>query len=158
MLGLVNQPGQFPREKANTKLTDALALARGVSAAGADEVIITGLREGRAFRKVVDLPALFLGAGGAEDVPVMSGDVLYVHRAPVFYIYGEVQRPGVYRLERSMLVVQGLAQGGGPTLRGEAKKMSITRRNESGEAVRISPQLTDKLMADDVIFVPESLF
>ena len=46
------------------------------------------------------------------------GDTIYVHRAPIFYIYGEAQRPGPYRVERGMTVMQALAQGGGPPPRG----------------------------------------
>ena len=31
---------------------------------------------------------------GKNDIKVTSGDILYVHRAPSYYVYGEVQRPG----------------------------------------------------------------
>ena len=46
---------------------------------------------------------------------VENGDIIYVDRAPTFYMYGEVQRPGQLRLERGMTLMQALAAGGGLT-------------------------------------------
>ena len=158
VLGLVNRPGRFPLETANTRLTEALAMAGGVAAGGADIVILTGIRTGKPYRIEVDIPALFLQAKAGDDVYVNGGDTLYVHRAPVFYIYGEVQRPGAYRIERDMTIMQGLAQGGGPTLRGSEKSLKVMRRNEAGKVEQLAPLKSDALQSNDVIFVPESLF
>ena len=52
------------------------------------------------------------------DTTVANGDVIFVPRAPQFYIYGEVQKPGPYRLERDMTVMQALSAGGGLSPRG----------------------------------------
>ncbi|WP_413765732.1 SLBB domain-containing protein, partial [Vibrio vulnificus] len=90
-----------------------LATAGGATINGADMVTLVGTRNGQPFRTEIDIPSLFQPDGIAADIPVQGGDVLYIHRAPVFYIYGEVNRPGSYRLERGMTVMQALAQGGG---------------------------------------------
>ena len=87
-----------------------------------------------------------------------GGDVIYVHRAPMFYIYGEVQRPGSYRVERGMTIRQALAQGGGPTPRGTERGLSVRRRNAEGDVETISPNLNDPVRPDDVLHVRESLF
>lgn len=158
VMGLVNRPGRFPLETPNTRLTEALAMAGGVAAGGADTAILVGSRQGRPYRVEVDIPALFLEPGADKDVQVASGDIIYVHRAPVFYIYGEVQRPGAYRLERDMTVMQGLAQGGGPTLRGSEKSLRVMRRDKDGRVAQLSPARSDALQPNDVIYVPESLF
>jgi len=89
---------------------------------------------------------------------VEGGDVLYVHRAPMYYIYGEVQRPGSYRVERNMTVMQALAQGGGPTMRGTQRSMKIFRRAPNGQVEQISLDLTAPVNNDDVLYVRESLF
>jgi polysaccharide biosynthesis/export protein len=81
-----------------------------------------------------------------------------VHRAPVFYIYGEAQRPGSFRIERGMTIMQALAQGGGPTARGSEKRLRLSRKAADGSIQQIEPQLTDPVLADDVIYVKESLF
>ena len=158
VLGQVNRPGRFPLETANTHLSDMLAIAGGATATGSDQVILSGVRSGKAYRKVVDVPALFLPNAQEEDPLLQGGDVIYVQRAPLFYIYGEVQRPGAYRIERGMTVMQALAQGGGPTLRGSESRLRLHRRNAAGQLQQLSPEPSDAVQADDVLYVPQSIF
>ncbi len=157
VLGQVNRPGRFPLENFNMRLTEILATAGGIASTGADTAVIVGTRDGKPFRKEVDIPGLFLGADGANDIVLSGGDVVYVHRAPVFYIYGEAQRPGAYRIERDMTMQQAMAQGGGPTLRG-AERLRLDRRQPDGSIARTSPEPTERVRPDDVIYVRESLF
>jgi polysaccharide export outer membrane protein len=158
VLGQVARPGRFPLETANTRLSDMLANAGGATSNGDDVVIVTGVRSGQAFRKLIDIPSIFLADHSADNIVLQGGDTIYVHRAPVFYIYGEAQRPGAFRIERGMTVMQALAQGGGPTQRGSEKRLRLHRKNADGSLQQIEPQLTDPVMPDDVIFVKESIF
>jgi polysaccharide export outer membrane protein len=158
VLGQVNRPGRFPLETANLRLTDMLAIAGGIAPTGADTVIHIGVRDGKQMRREIDIPTMFARGDLSEDARVAGGDLVYVQRAPVFYIYGEVQRPGFFRLERNMSVMQGLAVGGGTTLRGTVKGLRIHRRDADGALKVIEPGLDDLLQTDDVIHVKESLF
>lgn len=158
VLGQVARPGRFPLETANTRLSDMLANAGGATPGGDDIVIITGVRAGQPFRKQVDIPSLFLADSAQDDLLLQGGDTIYVHRAPVFYIYGEAQRPGAFRIERGMTVMQALAQGGGPTARGSEKRLRLHRKTAQGTTVQIEPQLTDPVHPDDVLYVKESIF
>ena len=158
VLGQVNRPGRFPLETANLRLTDMIATAGGISPAGADIVIFVGVRGGKQIRREIDLPSLFLSGEMAHDIVMSGGDIVYVHRAPMFYIYGEVNRPGAFRLERNMSVMQGLASGGGTTARGTTRGLRIHRRMADGSLKVVEPGLDDLLKSDDVIYVKESLF
>ncbi|MCL1861679.1 MAG: polysaccharide export protein EpsE [Proteobacteria bacterium] len=158
VLGQVNRPGRFPLETANLRLTDMIATAGGISAGGADTIIFIGTRNGKQVRREIDLPSLFLSGETSSDIVMAAGDLVYVHRAPMFYIYGEVNRPGAFRLERSMSVMQGLASGGGTTSRGTTRGLRIHRRMPDGALKVVEPGLDDLLRADDVIYVKESLF
>jgi polysaccharide export outer membrane protein len=158
VLGQVSRPGRFPLETFNTRVSDMLAAAGGTTATGDDVLIVTGQREGKPFRKVIDIPALFLNEKSDEDIVLAGGDTLYVNKAPMFYIYGEAQRPGPYRIERGMTVMQALAQGGGPTVRGSQNRLKLHRRDASGKVIETTPSLTDPVRAEDVIYVRESLF
>lgn len=159
VLGMVGHPGQFPLEYSNAHLSDVLALAGGVLQGGADSVIVTGQRpNGEAWRQSIDIAALYLDGKVANDIPITGGEVVYVHRAPVFYIYGEAQRPGSYRIERNMTFVQALVTAGGPTQRGTEKKLKLLRRGADGKVVELTPEPSDLVQSDDVIFVRESLF
>ena len=107
---------------------------------------------------MIDIPALYLGEKSDEDILLAGGDSIYVHRAPVFYIYGEAQRPGAYRIERGMTVMQALAQGGGPTVRGSEWRLRLHRKNGEGGVEKISPEMTDEVQPNDIIYVRESIF
>jgi len=170
VLGQVAHPGRFPLETFNTRLSDILAAAGGplpggssapgggVTPGGDDRAIVTGLRDGKPFRKEIDIPALYLGDKNDSDVVLSGGDTIYVNRAPVFYIYGEAQRPGAYRIERNMTIMQALALGGGPTVRGSERRLLLNRKNNAGVIEKLSPELTAPILPDDVIYVRESIF
>jgi len=158
VLGQVNRPGRFPLETVNTRVSDMLATAGGVTPTGDDVLILTGQRQGQAFRRVIDIPGLFLNQKPEDDVVVVGGDTLYVNKAAMFYIYGEAQRPGPYRIERGMTVMQALAQGGGPTPRGSQNRLKLHRRDAAGKVIETVPQLTDAVRSEDVIYVRESIF
>lgn len=157
VLGNVNRPGRYPLEVADMRLTDVLAMAGGVTATGADIVTVVGSRNGQAYRVEVDLPTVFGAGKRGEDLVVHNGDVIWVDRAPMVYIYGEVQRPGAQRLERGMSVIQLLAAGGGLTQRGTEKGMRLHRR-VAGKVDITQPTMDDPLQDGDVIYVRESLF
>jgi polysaccharide export outer membrane protein len=135
-----------------------LANAGGATVNGDDIVIVVGTRNGKLFRKQIDIPSIFLDDKLQDNIVVQGGDSIYVHRAPVFYIYGEAQRPGAYRIERDMTVMQALAQGGGPTARGSEKRLRLHRKAPDGSIQLIEPQWTDAVLPNDVIYVKESLF
>lgn len=158
VLGQVNRPGRFPLETFNTRVSDMLAMAGGISQTGADVVIVTGTRAGKPFRKEIDIATMYLNDKAGDDMLLAGGDSLYVHRASVFYIYGEVQRPGTFRLERDLTLMQALATGGGLTARGTQRGIVVYRRNADGKVVSLKPALDDKLQPDDVVYVQESLF
>ncbi len=157
-LGQFNRPGRFPLETTQTRLSDVIAEAGGISPNGADAVILSGVRDGRPYRRQIDVTAMYVSSEGADDLMMQAGDVIFVQRAPQVYIYGEVQRPGVFRLERDMTVMQALAEGGGLTPRGTQRHVRVHRRGADGSIQVIEPRLDDRLLPDDVVYVRESLF
>jgi polysaccharide export outer membrane protein len=158
VLGHVNRPGRYPLQEGTYHLTDLIAIAGGLAADGADSVTLVRTRGGKTITLEVDLPALFRSNGALINPEVVGGDSIFVDRFPYFYIYGEVQRPGVYRLEKGMTVMQALSVGGGLTLRASKKDIQINRRDRSGQIQTSNVQLNDTLLYDDVIYVKESLF
>lgn len=158
VLGMVNRPGRYPIELANTRLSDLLALAGGPAAAGAETLVVTGQRGGQPFRVEVDVPTLFTPAGRAQDILVQNGDTVWIDRQPQVYIYGEVQRPGPMRLERNMTLMQALATGGGLTQRGTDRGIKVHRKNGDGKVSVVQPGMDYRMQDGDVVFVRESLF
>ncbi|WP_246264571.1 polysaccharide export protein EpsE [Aromatoleum toluvorans] len=158
VLGHVNKPGRYPLDTFNVRVTDMLANAGGIATGGDDVIVLVGTRDGKPIRRELDLPTLFQRGDPDADAMLSPGDVIYVRRADVFYIYGEVQKPGSFRLERNMTVMQALATGGGPTLRGTVRGLRIHRRGTDGKVAVIEPAMEDRLRPDDIIYVKESLF
>lgn len=161
VLGQVNRPGRYPIETTDMRLTDLLANAGGVATTGGDLLVLSGTRDGKPYRLEVDLPSVFgpnTDAGRASDVIIQNGDVLWVERAPIVYIYGEVQRPGPMRLERGMTVMQALASGGGLNQRGTERGIRVHRKGADGKVQVVQPGMDDSLKDGDVVYVKESLF
>jgi len=157
-LGQFNKPGRFPLDTTQTRLSDVMAQAGGVAQSGAETLILVGQRDGKPLRREIDVTAMFMSTQEVDDPLMLPGDVIYVHRAPQVYIYGEVQRPGVFRLERNMTVMQALAEGGGLTARGTQRHVRVHRRGADGQIHEIEPKLDDLVQPDDVVYVRESIF
>jgi polysaccharide export outer membrane protein len=184
VLGQVNRPGTYPLDKPQ-RVSEMLATAGGIMPTGADTVIVTRTNKGHTGSSTIDIAKMYLDGDTSKDVWLEAGDVLYVHREPVFYIYGEVQKPGSYRLDRDMSVIQALALGfiygevqkpgsyrldrdmsviqalalgGGLTPRGTEKGLQVHRRDSSGKVKIFEPPLSEPLRANDVVYVKERLF
>ena len=121
-------------------------------------MVVSGKRDGKAFRKEIDFPQVFAASGTVDDFPLENGDAIWVDRAPMVYIYGEVQRPGPMRLERDMSILQALASAGGLTLRGTERGVRVNRRDAAGQVQVLQPGLNDKLQPNDIVYIKESLF
>jgi polysaccharide biosynthesis/export protein len=158
VIGEVNTPGRYSVEAAGGHLSGMLAVAGGIAQTGSDMVIVSGSRGGKLFRREIDIVAMSLGNSASEDIALAGGDTVFVNRAPLFYIYGQVQKPGQVRLERGMTVMQALAAGGGVTGKGTSRGIVRHRRDASGKVKEESVSLDDDVRDQDVIYVKESLF
>jgi polysaccharide biosynthesis/export protein len=154
VLGQINKPGRIALETVSIRLTEILTMAGGIASTGADSVIVTGVRDGKPFHREVEIAGIFLNKRIQDDLLVADGDVIYVDRAPVFYIYGQINKPGSHRLERGMTVRQALAAAGGPSQRGTERGLGLYRRGVSGTVEKLS----DAVQPDDIFYVRESLF
>lgn len=158
VMGQVLRPGKYAVVGGVRTVADFLSVAGGITPTGSDTITVTTVRDGKINRFDVDVDSLFRTGDNTANVELTSGDSIYVPNAPMFYIYGEVQRPGSYRIVRGMTVMQALAQGGGTTLRGTQRNIKLNRRNEKGETTVLHPALTDAVKQDDVLYIQESLF
>lgn len=157
VLGYVNRPGRYPVEGRRSVL-DLLAMAGGMSGEGGDTISLVRNRNGSVSKESVDIVQMVRSGQLSNNIDVAGGDVIYVERAPRFYITGEVQRPGAFKVERQMTVLQALSAGGGLTARGTDRGIKITRRDASGKPVVINAKHEDLVQVDDVITVKESWF
>jgi polysaccharide biosynthesis/export protein len=161
VLGFVTRPGRYMLEGKTAKVTDVLAMAGGLVPEAADTAVITrktGKSAGENESLNVDVAAVIRGGDSAKDIEVRSGDSIFVPKAPVVYVYGEVVRGGSYRLEPGMTVMQAISVAGGMTPRGSEKRIKVRKRGPQGELKESPARPSDVVAADDVIFVREGLF
>lgn len=158
VLGQVARPGRYAIDDSSTRVTDMLALAGGIVAGGDDVVTVVTNRDGQPRKFTINLVDMYRSADIATNVELVNGDMIFVQRAPVFYIYGEVQKAGAYRLDSNLNVMQAISLGGGITPRGTERGMKIHRRAADGSLAKIDVRPSDAIQADDVIYVSESLF
>ena len=157
VLGQVNKPGRYPIEGAGGRLSGMLAEAGGIAETGSDTIVVTGVRNGKPFRREVSMQQLSQG-NSADDLELHGGDTIFVNRAPMFFIYGQVQHPGGFRLEPGMTVMQAIAEGGGLTGKGTTRGVVLRRRDAGGRLHEEHARLDEPLKDQDTVFVKESLF
>lgn len=157
VVGNVNRPGRYPLDGKRT-LMDLLAIAGGIGPDGGDTVSLIRKSGGTTTKETIDIIDMIRTGQLARDLELTANDIIYVERAPRFYIYGEVQRPGAFRLERSMTVLQALSVGGGLSPRGTERGIVIKRRGADGKQEIISAKHDDLVQTDDVVYVKESWF
>jgi polysaccharide biosynthesis/export protein len=159
VLGNVVKPGRYPLETPGTKLTELLAVAGGIAQGGSDIAILVRQAANNIEEKIeIDIPSIYLDGKGKLDVQLRSGDSIYIHKQPNFYISGSVGRPGVYNVDRGLSIGQAIAKGGGYTLRSRESGVRLMRRDTKGVLVERVPLLNEMIQPEDHIFIRESLF
>ncbi len=162
ILGEIEDPGKFPVQSVSGEgagtIVDLLALAGGVTRQAADYLTLVTTKDGITKRVQIDLIALVKDADIRQNYTISGGDLVLIPKADFYYIYGEVKRPGRYRLERDTSVMQALSVSGGLTEDGREKGITLRRRDKSGESKEFKVKTTEQLQADDVVHVKSRLF
>ena len=160
IIGEVIKPGQY-QISGPTTLLDVIALALGTNQNAGYLLTVFRKEKGvdgkESTKKItVDVERLLNGGDLNLNIELQNLDVVYVPKA-AFYIYGEVNKPGAYRLEKGITVKRAIAIAGGLTPKGSQLRIEITRRD--GEKETLAGADIDNLVQfDDVIRIKESIF
>lgn len=148
VLGQVGAAGLVPVDR-SYHVSEIIARSGGMRQDAADFVILT-----HADGSSTKLDYKKLAQGGPDDDPVVTaGDKIFVPEVERFYIYGQVNAPGVYAIRSDMTLRRALAQGGGLTQAGSVKRVKVTR---NGEEIKL--KLDDPILPGDTIVIGERLF
>ena len=161
LLGQVGHSGQYSIDPSMpdgvTSLVALLAKAGGPTEKAADYCYLIRKENGQPKRTRVDLIDLLQNGNVKADMGLNNGDIVLVPQMDVFYIYGEVQKPGQYKLERDMTIMQGLSVASGMTPRGNIKGI-VLNRQENGIIASRPSELNDRLQPNDVVYVKTAVF
>jgi polysaccharide export outer membrane protein len=104
----------------------------------------------------IDLEELRSGKPEA-NILLQAGDTVHFPRAAQIYVSGHVGRPGSYRYQRGMTLLQALTLAGGVTERGSSGRTRVMRQVE-GKRKKVKVKLNDLVEPEDTIVVPERFF
>jgi polysaccharide biosynthesis/export protein len=161
LLGEVERSGTYTLDKdsadAVSTLVTLLAKAGGTRETAADYLYLIRDEGGQARKTRVDLIDLLRNGNVKANVQLTDGDIVLVPQMDVFYIYGEVQKPGRYKLERDMTVMQGLSVASGMTPRGNVRGLVLNRLTGT-TMTSLGTNLEDRLQPNDVLYVKTAVF
>ncbi|MEQ1895770.1 MAG: polysaccharide biosynthesis/export family protein [Vicinamibacterales bacterium] len=180
VMGEVRMPGAY-QLAGNVTLIEALTSAGSTTVAAAREVLVLRPRTSTAGPILptddgqrsavpgekdqdqnaevirVDLRELQTGGLLRNNIALRDGDTVFVAKAEVVYITGQVRSPGAYTAEAGMTVLQALSLAGGATDRGATSRIRVIRV-VGGDSKTSSIKLTDTVKPGDTLVVPERLF
>lgn len=93
----------------------------------------------------------------SHNLQLRDGDTIFVPRAEMVFVFGQVRTPGKYPIQRDMTVLQALSLAGGVTDRGATGRIKIVRLQD-GQKAEIKAKLSDSVRPGDTIIVPERFF
>ncbi|MDI6813418.1 MAG: polysaccharide biosynthesis/export family protein [Deltaproteobacteria bacterium] len=172
VVGNVARPGAYPLTK-NITVVEAVSLAGGLATAGGKPAptgtaIIVRAQPGEKpdnprlpdQARPQDKVAVSLNAALAGDprhnVAINNGDTVYVPTL-VFYVTGEVKKPGRYPYEEGLTVLQAVTTAEGFSDKASPRRTHIIR--EQGQSKqKIDVNLDDPVRPGDTVVVPEAWF
>ena len=161
LLGQVERSGTYTLDKESpdsvSTLVTLLAKAGGTTEQAADYCYLIRNENGQARKTRVDLIDLLRNGNVKANLPLANGDIVLVPEMDVFYIYGEVHKPGRYKLERDMTVMQGLSVASGMTPRGNVRGI-VLNRLAGNTMTSLGTNLEDRLQPNDVLYVKTAVF
>ena len=133
VVGAAKDPGVYTLRENVTRLLDILSLAGGVMSTAGQQLHVVRTQEvnGRAEKQVitVDLHDLLVLGDLTLNVVLADGDMVNIPTAPKFFIYGYVNSPGAYDLNRRTTVLEAVATAGGLDRPMASATYCILRRN-----------------------------
>jgi polysaccharide export outer membrane protein len=166
--GEVRSPGAYPLTGDMT-LIEALAKAGSTTPSAADEVLVVHAGQQGAQQAAdaaakddkerlrINLKDLQSGAAGVLNVDLRDGDTIYVPKAELVYVFGQVRNPGEYAIKSDTTILQALSLAGGVTPNGAINRVRVTRTVD-GDQKDVRVKMTDLVQPGDTITVPERFF
>lgn len=160
VMGQVVRPGLYELH-GQTTFFELLSKAGGLTKEAGDKATIKRKKSANAKEEeviLINLKNLREKEGSFNDIIIMGGDNIYIEKAGVYYVTGQVKRPDVYRYEEGLNVIKAITKAGGLTDLAAQNDIKIIRKNKGTEEVMEKVNMDEIILPEDVIVVPESLF
>ncbi|MDA3971865.1 MAG: polysaccharide export protein [Desulfobulbaceae bacterium] len=158
ILGQVLQPGLYELS-GQTTLLELISKAGGLKDdAGANAHIRRKGPKGEKDIIAINLRRLMEGGDISQNITINHKDNVFVSKAGMFYVAGEVKNPDAYKIEKDTTVIKAITKARGFTGKASKGKIRIIRITDGKETILERVSLDTPVQADDVVVVPESFF
>lgn len=160
IIGQVNVPGLYNLQGYTTFL-EILSKAGGLTKDASDKAIVKRQPDSPDKSEsiiTIDLKRLIEMGDTSLDIPIMDGDNIYITKAGLFYVTGEVKKPDAYKYEEGTTVIKAITMAGGFTDKASAGRIKIIRVVNGKEVTIEKVETYEPVLPDDVIVIPLSFF
>ena len=159
ILGQISSPGQYELRGQITFL-EFISKAGGLTHdAGSIATIKRAENNGNKTNKIIiDLNKLIKEGETTLNLAIKNGDTIYISKAEVYYVSGQIANPDSYIFESNITVIKAITKAGGFTGIAAKGRVRIIRKVDGEEKVFKNVDMDEEILADDMIYVPESFF
>lgn len=160
VLGEISKPGLYELRE-ETTLLELLSKAGGVNEnAGSQAIIKRRQHSGENTLKIIriDLQRLLEEGDITADMTLRDQDSIFIPKADLFYINGQVQKPAAYKCGPETTLHKAVTMAGGFTDIASRSRIKIIRNENGKKTVLSRAEMDESILPDDIIVVPESFF
>ena len=157
VLGQIHRPGIIEMSGSITFL-ELISQAGGLAGDYGETATIKRKSSSASDLITINLKSLIEGGDVTQNVIIQDGDTIYVSKAGMCYVNGEVQRPDAYKCGDNITVLKLITLAGGFTGKASRSSVRILRIVDGEKRLYKDVEMDTIVMPDDVIIVPESFF
>lgn len=157
ILGQINKPGLIEMSGPASFL-EIISKAGGLADDFGETATIKRKNDGEDDVITVDLRSLVEGGDLNQNIPVRDGDTIYISKAGMCYVTGEVTTPNAYRCGDKITVLKLITLAGGFTGKAARSKVRLVRIVKGEKIMFENVEMDTPVQPDDVIIIPESFF
>ncbi len=159
ILGQIRNPGLFELQ-GEISLLEFISKAGGILMDAGNKATIKRKSAGASQEDIIaiDLDQLIKEGDTSLNLSIRDGDSVYIAKADIFYVSGEVNKPDSYKLDSDMTVIKAITRAGGFSKIAAKGKVRIIRIINGKKQLLENVNMDVPVLPDDVIVVPESFF
>ena len=157
VLGQVTRPGIIEMSGPVTML-ELISKAGGLARDYGETATIKRKNSSTGDVVTINLKQLIEAGDVSQNISINDGDTIYVSKAGMCYVNGEVQRPNAYKCGDNMTVLKIITLAGGFTGKASKSSVRIVRIVNGVKTLFKDVEMDTPVLPDDVIIVPESFF
>ena len=161
VLGQGVKPGVYDLTT-KTTLLELISQAGGLTPEAGDRATVKreGSKDasGKSEEKEIQLRKLIDQGDAAQNLQIMDGDKVFIDKAGMFYVTGQVKKPDAYKYQDKLTIMKAVTMAGGFTDTASKGSIDVVRKINGKEEVIANVDLDYIIHPEDVVVVPESFF